>query len=243
MIVLGLDTATADTCVGLRSDTEGLALAMSRHHRPALGERPGHVQQLLSLAAAVLHEASLTWTAVDRIAVGVGPGTFTGLRIGVASARALAQAAGTQLAGVSTLEALATAAGEEHDTRPILACVDARRGEVFAAAWAGGTCLLAAQAVAPEDLPALVAGLGASRSTLAVGDGAVRYRDAFAASAEIPDDEDERHHVHGLAICALARFAPVADRDTLMPDYVREADAVRRPRLTIATTCGGRTQP
>jgi len=236
MIILGLDTATADTCVALRSDTEGLVLALSRHHRPAPGERPGHAQQLLVLAGAVLHEASLTWTAVDRIAVGLGPGTFTGLRIGVASARALAQAAGTQLAGVSTLQALATAAGEEHDTRPILACVDARRGEVFAAAWAGGTCLLAARAVAPPDLPALVAALGAG--ILAVGDGAVRYRDAFAASAEIPDDDDDRHHVHGLAICRLARFAPVAGRDTLMPDYVRDADAVRRPRPAAGTSVG-----
>ncbi|MCW3016542.1 MAG: peptidase glycoprotease [Solirubrobacterales bacterium] len=227
MIVLGLDTATADTCVGLYSDTEGLELELARHHRPAPGERPGHAQQLLSLAAAVLHEASLTWTAIDRIAVGVGPGTFTGLRIGVASARALAQASGTQLAGVSTLQALAN--GAVGDDAPVLACIDARRGEVFVGAWAGGTCLLQTRAVAPADLPALVAGLGGDQ-LLTVGDGAVRYRDAFGDTANIPADEDRRHHVHGLAVCRLARFAPVADRDALMPDYVRAPDAVRRPR-------------
>jgi tRNA threonylcarbamoyladenosine biosynthesis protein TsaB len=239
VIVLGLDTATADTSVGLRSDTEGLELELARHHRPAPGERPGHAEQLLGLAAEVLHEASLTWTAIDRIAVGVGPGTFTGLRIGVASARALAQAAGTQLAGVSTLEALAAAAAAAGDGDvPVLACVDARRGEVFAGAWAGGACVLGTRAVAPADLPALVAGLGGR--PLAVGDGAVRYRDAFAGCADIPADDDLRHHVDGLAICRLARFAPAVDRDALMPDYVRAPDAVRRPRANAGTGAGGR---
>jgi tRNA threonylcarbamoyladenosine biosynthesis protein TsaB len=240
VIVLGLDTSTADTSVALVSDTDGLDLALARHHRPAAGERPGHAEQLLGLAAGVLHEASLTWTAVDRIAVGVGPGTFTGLRIGVASARALAQAAGTQLAGVSSLHALAEAAahtdGGDLD-RVVLACIDARRGEVFAAAWAGGACVLPARAVTPAALGALAASLGAR--PLAVGDGVVRYRDALDGAADVPDDADPRHHVDATAICRLARFAPAADRDTLMPDYVRAPDAVRRPRAGV--TAAGRT--
>ncbi len=228
MIVLGLDTATADTSVALLSDTDGLALELARHHRPAPGERPGHAEQLLGLAGDVLHEASLTWGAVDRIAVGVGPGTFTGLRIGVATARALAQATGAQLAGISTLHALAHAAATADDGVTVLACVDARRGEVFAAAWApGGAGVLPAGAVPPADLPALVARLRGR--VLAVGDGAVRYRDALG-TAEVPPDDDARHHVDARAICALARYAPAADRDTLMPDYVRDPDAVRRPR-------------
>ena len=236
MIVLGLDTATADTCVGLLSDTDGVPVRLSRHHRPAAGERPGHAEQLLRLTAELLHEASLTWTAVDRIAVGVGPGTFTGLRIGVASARALAQASGTQLAAVSTLHALAQAAASPahaDQPPPVLVCIDARRGEVFAGAWAGGRCVLPAQATPPEALPALVAQLTADAGDelLTVGDGAVRYRDAFdATAATIPADDDLRHRVDGLAICALARHAPAADRDTLMPDYVRAPDAKRRPR-------------
>jgi tRNA threonylcarbamoyladenosine biosynthesis protein TsaB len=234
VIVLGLDTATADTCVGLRSDTEGVEVELARHHRPAPGERPGHAEQLLGLAAEVLHEASLTWTAVDRIAVGLGPGTFTGLRIGVSSARALAQAAGTQLAGVSTLRALAAAA---YDDAPVLACVDARRGEVFVGAWAGDACVLQTRAVAPAQLPGVLAALGGR--PLVVGDGAVRYRDAFAGAADIPADDDGRHHVDGLAVCRLARFAPAADRDALMPDYVRAPDAVRRPRANTGTGAGG----
>jgi hypothetical protein len=62
----------------------------------------------------------------------------------------------------------------------------------------------------------------------------VRYRDALASAAEVPGDDDARHHVDARAICRLARFAPAADRDTLMPDYVRDPDAVRRPRAGAA---------
>lgn len=228
MIVLGLDTATPDTCVGLVSDTDGLPIALTRQHRPGPGERPGHAEQVLRLAAEVLHEAGLTFGAVDRIAVGVGPGTFTGLRIGVATARALAQASGSRLAAVSTLQALAAGAAAGTDGT-VLACVDARRGEVFAAAYRGGQCLLAARAVAPDSLPSLVAALGGRPH--AVGDGAVRYRDALAGLADVPDDADARHHVDGETLCALARHAPAVDRDTLMPDYVRAPDAARRARV------------
>lgn len=238
MIVLGLDTATADTSVGLLSDTEGLPLVLHRRHEPAPGERPGHAEQLLGLAAEVLHEASLTWGAVDRIAVGVGPGTFTGLRIGVATARGLAQAAGAQLAAVSTLQALAAAAHAAAG-RPVLACIDARRGELFAGAWVDGRELLAPRTVRPDALPDLLAALG--ELPLAVGDGAVRYREAFADRARIPDDADPRHHVDGLTICRLARFAPAAGRDELLPDYVRAPDAVKSADRAAATTAPAST--
>ena len=102
---------------------------------PAPGERPGHAAQLLPLAGALLDRAGLRFGDLDRIGVGVGPGTFTGLRIGVATARALAQGSGAEVAAVSTLAALAEASG--HDG-PVLAVLDARRGEAFAAAYAHG---------------------------------------------------------------------------------------------------------
>ncbi|WP_354697529.1 hypothetical protein DSM112329_03162 [Paraconexibacter sp. AEG42_29] len=232
MIVLGLDTATADTCVGLLSDTDGLPLALTRRHEPATGERPGHAEQLLALAGDVLHEASLTWGAVDRIAVGVGPGTFTGLRIGVSTARALAQASGCQLAAVSTLAVLADglhAAATDRQTaqRAAVACIDARRGEVFVGAWLAGEQVLETRAVPPTALADLLAPLAVDgRSPVAVGDGAIRYREHLTAVADVPADADTRHHVDGLALCRLARYAPAADRDALLPDYVRAPDAV-----------------
>lgn len=237
MIILGLDTATADTCVGLLSDTDGLPLTLARRHEPAPGGRPGHAEQLLALAGEVLHEASLTWSAVDRIAVGVGPGTFTGLRIGVATARALAQAAGTQLVGVSTLAALAQHdLGGAHQTA--VACIDARRGEVFVGAWtAEGRQVLPTQTASPEALPELLAPLHArGRPVLVVGDGAVRYREALIGAGDVPVDGDPRHHVDPLGLCRLARFAPAADRDELLPDYVRAPDAMKTAdRLAAAS--------
>ncbi len=133
MIVLGFDTATPATAVALRFD--GGCVQARDDPRP--GERPGHATRLLGLAAELLAQAGLGWADIDRIAIGVGPGRFTGLRIGVASARGLAQSLGIELVGVSSLLALAGAAsGSAQEDQGILAVIDARRGEVFAAAYA-----------------------------------------------------------------------------------------------------------
>jgi tRNA threonylcarbamoyladenosine biosynthesis protein TsaB len=131
MIVLALDTSTPSTAVGLRLDG-GETLTAADH--PARGERPGHQARLLPLAAGLLRRAGIAWDAVDRVAVGLGPGTYTGLRVGVATARALAQALGTEIVGISSLAALAYGALRE---RPCaLVAVDARRHELFVAAYA-----------------------------------------------------------------------------------------------------------
>jgi tRNA threonylcarbamoyladenosine biosynthesis protein TsaB len=221
VIVLALDTATPSTVVGVARDGE---LVAQRRHDPEPGQRPGHVEQLLALCAAALGEAGLRFADVDRVGAGVGPGTFTGLRIGVATARALAQAGGAELAAVSTLEALAVAAA--HDG-PVLPCIDARRGELFVAAWAGGQRRLDPRAVRPEGLGALVAAVPGP--WLSCGDGAVRSRDRLeAAGVEVPGDGDPRHAVGAAALCRLAAAAPVVPRDALVPDYVRPPDATPR---------------
>ena len=219
--VLGFDTATPDTVVAL---TVGGAEPLELRHAPAPGDRPGHAAQLLALAHALLDRAGLRFADVDRIGVGVGPGTFTGLRIGVATARALAQGTGAQTVPVSTLRALAAAAG--HDG-PVLAVLDARRGEAFVAAYRGGDELLAPAAVTPEELPRLVRGRPEPPGTwLAVGDGAVAFRDQLEPVAiAVPADGHPSHRVSAVAICRLASsVAPIA-RDALVPDYVRLPDA------------------
>jgi len=220
--VLGFDTATPDTVVALTmAGREPLEL----RHAPAPGERPGHASQLLPLARTLLERAGLTFADVERIGVGVGPGTFTGLRIGVATARALAQSTGAAVAAVSTLRALAAGAG--HDG-PVLAVLDARRGEAFAAAYAtDGAELLDAVAVKPEALAGLIAGRPEPPETwLAVGDGALAFREKLEPAAiSVPADGHPSHRVSAVAICRLASTtAPVA-RDTLVPDYVRLPDA------------------
>lgn len=215
MLILAFDTATPSTVVGL---ARGGELVASRRHDPEPGARPGHGALVLELSRACLGEAGASFADVERVGVGVGPGTFTGLRIGVATARALAQGSGAELVGVSTLEALAEGAGEP----PVAAVLDARRGEAFVAVTGPGGG--AAAAVAPEDLAAAAAG-----ARLAVGDGAVRFRDRLeAAGIEVPADGSPLHLVQAQALCRLAREAAPARRDEIVPDYVRPPDA--RPR-------------
>jgi tRNA threonylcarbamoyladenosine biosynthesis protein TsaB len=235
MRLLAFDTATAATVVALVVDeappgggtpervisegasSGGHAFARELRHDPAPGERPGHATQLLPLATRLLDEAGLTFTDVDRIAVGIGPGTFTGLRIGVATARALAQASGAELVGVSTLRTLATGAGRDG---PVLAVIDARRGEAFVAEYDGDEELRAPAAVTPETLGSIV-----RPGVPAVGDGAVRFREVLEPpGAEVPADGSPLHQVSALALARLAAGTP-ATGESVIPEYLRLPDA------------------
>jgi tRNA threonylcarbamoyladenosine biosynthesis protein TsaB len=227
LIVLGFDTATPATAVALLDDARPQHAA-ERLHKPAPGERPGHAAQLLALAAELLQDASLGFSDVDRIAVGLGPGTFTGLRIGVATARALAQSAGADLVGISTLRALASVAEPEAPPQTgVLAVIDARRAEVFAAGWRDGRLVIGQAALAPGRLTAAVQAEGGS--WLAVGDGALRFRqDLERAGCTVPDDGSAQHDVSARAICRLGLEAPEGTaRELVIPDYLRPPDAVR----------------
>jgi len=220
VILLALDTATTATVAGvLRADGSVVEV----RDDPAPGARPAHASRLLAAAEEALATAGVGWEELERLAVGVGPGSFTGLRIGIATARALAQGRGLPVVGVSTLEALARGP----DAPLVLAVLDARRGEAFAAAWRDGTPLLAPAALAPEALAERVRAMPAP--PLAVGDGAVRFRDSLeAAGALVPPDEDGVHRLRAEHVCSLGADASPTDRDALLPDYLREPDAVPR---------------
>jgi tRNA threonylcarbamoyladenosine biosynthesis protein TsaB len=235
MILLALDSATP-------SSVAGVLLADGRvveaRDDPPAESRGKHASRLLPLAEQALADAGVTWEELDRLAVGVGPGGFTGLRIGVATARALAQARGLPLVPVGSLEALAAAAavsavvGAGHDAarpdggepRVVAAVIDARRGEVFAGAWRDGTPVLDPIAIAPDALAARLAAVdGAVR---AVGDGAVRFRrELTSAGVVVPEDESFVHRIGAEALCRLGAAGKPADRDALLPDYRREPDA------------------
>jgi tRNA threonylcarbamoyladenosine biosynthesis protein TsaB len=222
VIVLAFDTATAETVVGLQTGEE----VRAARHTPAEGERPGHASQLLPLAHELLVAAGLTLAEVERIGVGVGPGSFTGLRIGVATARALAQGTGAQLAAIPTLTALAEGARLAGHDGNVLAVLDARRGEAFVAPHRDGVALAAPAAVRPDTLAAFVEG---PDSWLAVGDGAIRFRSELQpAGAEIPPDDSPLHRLDATALCRLAASAPPTARDALLPEYVRAPDATPR---------------
>jgi tRNA threonylcarbamoyladenosine biosynthesis protein TsaB len=234
VIVLGFDTATPATAVGLRL-ADGTTL--QAHDIPGDGERPGHATRLLPLADQLLAQAGIDWGALQRIAVGVGPGTFTGLRVGVATARGLAQSLAIDLVGVSSLRALAHHAlregsagnlsshGAPSQPLPIsvLAAIDARRGEVFAGGWSAEGELFAARALAPENLGDLLPHV---ESWLAVGDGAVRYRSNFEGiGVEVPRTDSALHCINGAAICELALHVEPTAPQAVLPDYLRRPDA------------------
>ena len=227
MNLLALDTATPSTVVAL-SAGDGKVLEARDDPRP--GERPRHAAAVLGLSEQVLGRAGRDWSDLTRIAVGVGPGGFTGLRIGISTARALAQAHGLPLAGFSSLRALAVAAGEAAGGRSVLAAIDARRGEVFAAVWSdGGEALLAPAAYGPGALVGALEELGPA--PLAVGDGALRFAGELAAAGvEVAGADSALHRVSGAALCRLGAASEPLARDALLPDYRREPDA-KPPRL------------
>lgn len=225
MIVLGLDTATSATVVGVLG-ADGVVHEV--RDDPSPGARPAHAARLLAAVDEALAAAGVGWDEVTRLAVGLGPGSFTGLRIGIATARGLAQARGLEVVGVSTLEALARGAAAER----VLAVLDARRGEVFAAAWEGSDPFRVLEgftpaALAPEALAEKVGAMPVA--PLAVGDGAVRFRGSLeAAGAQVPPDEDGVHRLRAGLVCKLGAEGSPTDRDALLPDYLREPDAVPR---------------
>jgi tRNA threonylcarbamoyladenosine biosynthesis protein TsaB len=226
MIVLGLDTATPATAVGLRL-ADGTTLRA--YDQPETGERPGHTTQSLTLASELLAQAGIGWDALERIAVGVGPGTFTGLRVGIATARGLAQSLGIEVVGVGSLRVLARAALREPDSQTrsgVLAAIDARRGEAFAAAYDAQDELAPPRALSPEDLAAIPGELRGEYEWLAVGDGALRFRGYLEAIAvAVPVDTSPLHRVDAGVLCELALSAPAGDLERVLPDYSRRPDA------------------
>jgi tRNA threonylcarbamoyladenosine biosynthesis protein TsaB len=228
MIVLGIDTATAATAVALARPGES---ALEARDDPPAGAHPGHATRLLEMAHGLLGEAGIGWGEIERIAVGAGPGTFTGLRVGIATARGLAQSLGAELVAVSSLRALAEGAlTAGADPAATLAVIDARRGEVFAAAYgADGSELTTPRALAPERIGELLgeAGLRDGDAPAAVGDGAVRYRPQLeGAGLLIASDSSPLHLLRGAAVCELGlRGRPGSGYGQVLPDYRRRPDA------------------
>ncbi len=219
MNVLGLDTSTAAAAACLiRGD--GRAFEVTPGARDLTGP-PAHARELMPAVARVIADAELDFGDLDAVAVGTGPGAFTGLRIGIATARALAAARGLPLRPVSSLAALAAGV----DAPLALAVLDARRGEVFAALHERVERRWAPFVSPPEALAEHV--LAAGLTPVAVGDGAIRYRrELEAAGARIPPEESPCHVVRALAVCRLAmHVAPVAP-EAVLPEYLRMPDAV-----------------
>lgn len=192
MLTLAFDTATAEATSALVDGDE------------LLGERVSRAQTLIEDVDALLRQAGAHPRDLDRLAVGLGPGSFTGVRIGLAVARGLAVSLDLPGAGVSTLAALAAGAP---DALPV---IDAKRREVFALVDGEP------RAIAPDGLPL-------EPGAVCVGDGARRYRSLLEErGAVVPPDDDERHLPRARFHAQLAAGAgPVEE---LEPLYVRVPD-------------------
>jgi tRNA threonylcarbamoyladenosine biosynthesis protein TsaB len=220
--VLGFDTATPDVAVAAIRGAEPLAEARA----PAAG-RPRHATELLPLVERVASDAG-GWDRVDAIAVGLGPGSFTGLRIGISTARALAQGRELPLVGVCSLDALAAGiAARPHagGERSVLALIDARRSQLFAALYGPRLePLWEPFVVEPAALAERVAELG--EAPLTGGDGSLRFRpDLERAGAEVLPDADPGHGLSARHICLLATGQPGSAPEEIRPIYLRPPDA------------------
>ena len=217
MNLLGLDTATAASAVCLlRADGRAFEVVPQVS---ALSARPAHASDLMPAVALVLEQAALRFGDLDALAVGVGPGAFTGLRIGIATARAIAAAQSLPVRPVSSLAALAAGA----ETELTLAVIDARRGQAFAALHRGAEEVWPPFVADPATLAERIR--TASGTPDAVGDGAVRFRDVLeAAGARVAPEHSPLHVIRALHICRLGRSAPVAAPAAVIPEYLRLPD-------------------
>ncbi len=222
LLVLGIDTATPVTSVAAGSETGTLASMAVRNDR-------AHAELLVPMVHQVLERAGVEGAALGGIAVGTGPGLFTGLRVGVSSAKAMAQAWRLPVVAVPSLDVLAFAC--RHAGRPVCATIDGRRGELFAAVYrpapGGVERVTDYRAVRPDDLAAELQALGGQ--VLVCGEGALRYAAVLGragAAVELAGADTAAPSAGALVQLALPRLQRGAVTPPLevRPLYLRRPD-------------------
>lgn len=215
MILLAIDTA-ASLCAACVYDT-----ADAERGRSVLDLGKGHAERLMEVIARALGEAGVGYADLDAIAVSVGPGSFTGVRVGVATARGLALALRIPAVGVTTLEALAAEALLAHPGSAVIAAIDAGRGQVYLQRFAGdGKAVDEPAVLATEAAAALVR--DASEGTLLAGSAARMLGGTLAVASDGATAD-----IATYARLAAGRLAanPSAGNDKPKPLYLRDADA------------------
>jgi tRNA threonylcarbamoyl adenosine modification protein YeaZ len=213
VLVLALDSSAAAVSVAIvacpgdgRLDVRAQAQVVGAH---------GHGEQLTPAIQRCLTDAGLVPAEVNAVVAGTGPGPFTGLRVGLVTAAAFADALGIATYGVCSLDAIDTGVASSNELRPVLVATDARRREVYWATYADGARVLGPEVCKPADVP--TEGLGAM-----AGAGARLYRDVLALpvqGGQYPDPVELVRH-------ALPRLEAGAPGEVLVPLYLRRPDAV-----------------
>jgi tRNA threonylcarbamoyl adenosine modification protein YeaZ len=215
MRVLAIDTAL-EVCAAVVLDTE--------HGRVAHESLPmvrGHAEALMPLIARVMHQADMRFTALDRVAVTTGPGSFTGLRVGISAARGIALSIGKQAFGLTTLAAFAAPFIAQDDKTAVAVAIDARHEHVYLQVYGPGGRTLVAPRLASIRDALRVCATGAPRIT---GTAANLIAAAWPAGERAPGTVDERSApdigwVARLGSVAVATGAPPK------PLYLRAPDA------------------
>ncbi|MGH9155909.1 MAG: tRNA (adenosine(37)-N6)-threonylcarbamoyltransferase complex dimerization subunit type 1 TsaB [Acidimicrobiales bacterium] len=222
MIVLGIETATAQVgCALGGSEGTFASFAATRGRR--------HAETLVPAIDFVCRQARVELSEIGVIAVDVGPGLFTGLRVGVATAKAMAQALRVPMVGLSSLDLLAFPV--RHARGLIAAVIDARRGEVFCALYrpvpGGVQRVTDPRACAPGELATELVAMG--EDCLLVGDGAVRYAELFDDAGHVALGGDGLAHPSAASLVELAHPRAIREdfvhASELEPTYLRKADA------------------
>ncbi len=218
LAILALDSALRGCSVALLGGGRLLA-------EEAWAGPHGQAERLVPMVQRVMAAGGLAFAALDMIAVTIGPGSFTGLRVGLAVARGLALACGRPLLGIGTLEAMAAAvAGEACAGRPLLATIDARRGEIYAQLFAAGPDFAALTAPCLTPLAALPR-LVPPGPLVIIGSGSALAAAALAPREVIIPAEIDRPEAAILARLALGRGVPPPGSPPPSPLYLRAPDA------------------
>ena len=225
MRVLAIDTAL-EACSAAVLDTE--QAAVTAHE--SLPMVRGHAEALIPLIARVLEKAGLDFAALARIAVTTGPGSFTGLRVGIAAARGIALASGKPAVGLSTLAAYAAPLIAADDTLPVVSVIDARHDHVYLQVFGPGGRTIVAPRLAPLREALRVAATGAPRL---IGTAASILAAAWPAGERAPSLVDPRRAPD---IDWVARLGAAAVETGLAPKplYLRAPDAQPQDAARLA---------
>ncbi|HEY7999822.1 MAG TPA: tRNA (adenosine(37)-N6)-threonylcarbamoyltransferase complex dimerization subunit type 1 TsaB [Pseudolabrys sp.] len=225
MRVLAIDTAL-EACSAAVLDTE--IGAITAHE--SLPMARGHAEALIPLIARVIEKAKLGFAALDRIAVTTGPGSFTGLRVGISAARGIALAAGKPAVGLSTLAAYAAPLIAADDTLPVVVAIDARHDHVYLQVFGPGGRTIVAPRLAPLREALRVAATGAPRL---VGTAAAIIAAAWPGGERAPSLIDARRAPD---IDWVARLGAAAVETGLAPKplYLRAPDAQPQDAARLA---------
>ena len=237
MKVLGLDTSTALLSAAILDDGRLVAECVRESTQARRPGRSNHAEGLIPVIDEVLRRAETDFSSLSLVGVAVGPGSFTGLRIGISTAKGLVYGSDTPVVGVPTLEATAYRVPMGDGTTFICPMIDARKGEVYAALYrrtaTAFECLIEDSLSAPEPLARQVVSM-ATGPCVFVGTGAQAYAEVIAGCTggrgRVTVGADFPSTAFAVARIAEERFraAPVTKAESLTPHYIRPPDAVAR---------------